>query len=153
VVPLFGESVYPVCSTDYLARCGSPDCVADLAQHGLIGAHPQETSWLDWDQWFAAFGLGGLRHTVSITCSFYTDAVNAAVGGEGIALGWHRLVGDLVDSKRLVRVTAESLQTRAGYHLVLRREVRQRPAVSTFLQWIRSVSARLPPLDSLADPA
>lgn len=153
VMPLFGESVYPLCSPEYLARAGAPECVADLVGHRLIAAHPQETAWLDWDQWFAAFGLGGARHNVSMTCSFYTDAVNAAVGGEGITLGWHQLVGDLLRSGQLVRVTTESLQTRAAYHLVLRREVHQRPAVATFLHWIRSVSARLPPLGNLAEPA
>jgi DNA-binding transcriptional LysR family regulator len=152
-VTLCGEAVYPVCSPDYLARCGAPDCVADLAQHGLIAAHPQEASWLDWDQWFAAFGLGGARHSVSMTCSFYTDAVHAAVRGEGIALGWHRLVDDLLRTNQLVRVTAQSLQTRAAYHLVTRRAAEQRPAVSAFLHWIRSVSARLPPLGSQAVPA
>jgi DNA-binding transcriptional LysR family regulator len=153
VVMLFGEAVYPVCSPNYLARCGAPECVADLAQHGLIAAHQQETSWLGWDQWFAAFGLAGTRHNASMSCSFYTDAVNAAVGGEGIALGWHRLVDDLLRSGQLVRVTAESLQTRAAYHLVVRRAPQQRDVASTFLHWIRSVSARLPPLGTQAVPA
>jgi DNA-binding transcriptional LysR family regulator len=152
VVALFGEAVYPVCSPEYLARCGTPECVADLAQHGLIAAHPQERSWLDWDQWFAAFGLGGTRHNVSMTCSFYTDAVNAAVCGEGIALGWHRLVDDLLRTNQLVRVTPESLQTRATYHLVLRGEPQRGAVVSTFQHWMRSVSARLPPLGSLSVP-
>ena len=153
VVRLFGEAVYPVCSPDYLQRCGAPECVADLAQHGLIAAHPQETSWLDWNQWFAAFGLGGMRHKVSMTCSFYTDAVNAAVCGEGIALGWHRLVDDLLRSNQLVRVTAESLQTRAAYHLVQRRAPQQRAAGAAFLHWIRSASAGLPPLGGQPAPA
>jgi DNA-binding transcriptional LysR family regulator len=94
-----------------------------------------------------------MRHDVSMTCSFYTDAVNAAVGGEGIALGWHRLVDDLLRTNQLVRVTAESLQTRAAYHLVMRRAPQERAAVSTFLHWIRSVSAQLPPLGSQSVPA
>lgn len=153
VVPLFGEAVYPVCSPDYLAAHGTPQCVADLARHRLIAAHPQETSWLDWDAWFATFGLVDMRHDVSMTCSFYTDAVNAAVCGEGVALGWHRLVDDLLHAGRLVRVTTESLQTRDTYHLVRRRAPHARAAVATFLDWIRSVSARMPPLGSEAVPA
>lgn len=153
VVPLFGESVYPVASPVYLARRGRPDCVADLVRHDLVAARPQEASWLDWEQWFAAFGLGGVRHEVAMTCSFYTDAVNAAICGEGIALGWHRLVGDLVEAGQLARVTAESLQTRATYHLVLRREAESRPAVAAFLNWMRSVSARLPPIENQTVPA
>lgn len=145
-VALFRDDVFPVCSPDYLAVHGAPDCVADLARHNLIGSLAQERSWLvDWESWFKAFGLSGDRLNVTLTCSFYTDAIYAAVRGEGVVLGWHRLVDDLLRSNQLVRVTTESLRTREAYHLVLKPRPTPSPPVDAFLRWIRIAKAELPP--------
>ncbi|HET7408759.1 MAG TPA: LysR family transcriptional regulator, partial [Paracoccaceae bacterium] len=49
-IPLFNDDVFPVCSPGYLARRGSPDCVADLARHSLIANDSLDSSWMGWDQ-------------------------------------------------------------------------------------------------------
>lgn len=144
---LFADHVYPVCSPDYAACNGRPDCAADLARHRLIAAHPQETHWLDWPRWLASFGVGDDGLEVALTCNFYTDAVQAAMAGTGIALGWHRLIGDLVQQGRLLRVATESWQTREGYYLVLNRRHQNRPVVTAFQRWLAATAAALPPLD------
>lgn len=154
VVVLFADSVYPVCSPGYLGGHPVPVCVDDLRGHALISAHPRRADWLDWAGWFTAFGLAGSRFDTLLTCNSYADAVQAAVVGEGIALGWHRLVAPLVQEGALVRVTPEIWQTREGYHLVLDRERRQRPAVAGFLNWIRTAAAEAaPPLPDPVVPA
>lgn len=150
VVALFTDSVYPVCSPGYLGANPVPVCVDDLRGHALISAHPRRADWLDWEGWFTAFGLAGSRFETLLTCNSYADAVQAAVVGEGIALGWHRLVAPLVQEGALVRVTPEIWQTREGYHLVLDRERRQRPAVAGFVNWIRAAAAEAAP--PLPDP-
>lgn len=144
---LLADHVYPVCSPDYIALKGRPDCAADLARHRLIAAHPQEAHWLDWARWIASFGVPGGAPEIALTCNLYTDAVQAAVSGAGIALGWHRLVEGLVADGRLVRVATESWQIREAYYLVLNRERQHRPVVAAFVDWITTTAAALPPLD------
>lgn len=142
---LFTDSVYPVCSPGYLAARSAPTCVDDLRDHALISAHPRRADWLDWEGWFAAFGLAGSRFDTPLTCNSYVDAVQAAMVGEGIALGWHRLVAPLVAEGSLIRVTPEIWQTREGYHLILDRQRRQRPAVQRFVGWLRTAAAEVAP--------
>lgn len=144
---LLTDHVYPVCSPDYIALKGRPDCAADLAGHRLIAAHPQEANWLDWARWTASFGLPGGAPEIALTCNFYTDAVQAALSGAGIALGWHRLIEHLVADGRLIRVATESWQIREAHYLVLNRERRHRPMAAAFVDWITAAAAALPPLD------
>ncbi|MET3791947.1 LysR substrate-binding domain-containing protein [Aquamicrobium terrae] len=139
---LFNDDVFPVCSPDYLAAHGSPDCVADLTRHSLIVSDSPDPSWIGWDRWLNAFGHGAAPRNVTLSCSFYTDAIHAAMRGEGIALGWHRLVHDLLLQNRLVRVSAESLRTRESYFVVLRNGQPVKPQVDAFLRWIRAERAQ-----------
>lgn len=145
---LLTDHVYPVCSPDYIEHHGRPDCAADIAGHRLIAAHPQEAQWVDWGRWTASFGLPGGNPEIALTCNLYTDAVQAALSGAGIALGWHRLIEGLVADGRLVRVAAESWQIREAYYLILNRERQHRPVVAAFVDWITATAAALPPLDA-----
>ncbi len=137
-IRLFGDDVFPVCSPDYLAKRGAPDCVADLARHNLIASDLHEPTWIGWDQWLAAFGHGGERKNITLSCSFYTDALYAAMRGEGIALGWNRMVADLLQRGQLVRVSVETLRPRASYYVVLKEGATAKASVSSFLKWIRA---------------
>lgn len=141
---LFGDDVFPVCSPDYLAQRGAPDCVADLARHNLIASDAHEPTWVDWDHWLGAFGHGGERKNITLSCNFYTDALYAAMRGEGIALGWHRLVDDLLQRGQLVRVSVETLRPRSAYYVVLKHGV-PKASVSSFLKWIRAEADATPP--------
>lgn len=143
-IALFSDDVFPVCSPEYLASRGSPDCVADLTRHNLIASDSQDASWIGWDEWLGAFGHGGDPRHVTLSCSFYTDAIHAAMRGEGIALGWHRLVHDLLARNQLVRVSAESLRTREAYFIVLKKSQQAKREVEPFMRWIRSETSDLP---------
>jgi DNA-binding transcriptional LysR family regulator len=143
-IMLFGDDLFPVCSPDYLAARGSPDCVADLARHNLIASHSMEPSWIGWEQWLAAFGHGSDPKNITLSCNFYTDALYAALRGEGIALGWHRMVDDLLQRRQLVRVSVEILRPRAAYYVVIKHGA-PKASVTAFLNWIRAEANASPP--------
>lgn len=144
-VALFNDDVFPVCSPAYLEEHGAPDCVADLARHNLIASDWQDPSWIDWELWLTAFGHAGDTRNVTLSCNFYTDAINAALRGEGIVLGWSRLVADLLRQGQLVRVAMESLRTRDAYYVALKAGRQPKPAVEAFLRWIRAQAGEAAP--------
>ena len=51
-----------------------------------------------------AVGFRPERLSFSLRCTLYTDAIQAARYGQGIALGWGRLVHDLLNTGELVRL-------------------------------------------------
>jgi DNA-binding transcriptional LysR family regulator len=140
-IMLFSDDIFPVCSPGYIDEHGSPDCVADLTRHNLIASDSLDPSWTGWEQWMSAFGYSSDLCNITLSCNFYTDAIYAALRGEGVALGWRRLVSDLLQQKQLVRVTTESVQTRHAYFVVLKATPVRKPAVESFLRWIRSETA------------
>lgn len=141
-IKLFSDDIFPVCSPGYIEEHGAPDCVADLTRHNLIASDSPDPAWTGWEQWMGAFGYSSDRCNITLSCNFYTDAIYAALRGEGVVLGWRRLVSDLLQQRQLIRVTAESVQTRHAYFVVLKAAPARKPAVESFLTWIRSGTDR-----------
>lgn len=143
-IMLFSDDIFPVCGPGYLAEHGAPGCVADLKRHNLIASDSLDSSWTGWDQWMSAFGYSSDLCNITLSCNFYTDAIYAALRGEGVALGWRRLVSDLLQRGQLIRVASESMRTRHAYYVVLKAAAARKPAVESFLTWIRSETAAAP---------
>ncbi len=101
---LFGETVTPVCSPK-LRRAGQPrlDVPADLAAHTLLrmehdGGHQLQ----DWGLWLHAMKLGELRPAGVMHFSSYDQLIQAAIAGQGIALGRLPLIERLMKSRKLI---------------------------------------------------
>jgi DNA-binding transcriptional LysR family regulator len=116
---LFDEEVFPVCSPKWVASRGMPQSLQDVANAALIESDSTSEGWMGWEAWFNAVGLRPLRLNFALRCSLYTDAIQAARYGEGIALGWGRLVHDLVESGELVRLPVASLKPDDAYFIVV----------------------------------
>jgi DNA-binding transcriptional LysR family regulator len=66
--------------------------------------------------------------------------IRAATEGQGIALGWHGLVDDLLESGRLELVFPDVVSTTNGYFLRAARTP-PAPAVRRMCDWIVSSAA------------
>ncbi|WP_429810497.1 LysR substrate-binding domain-containing protein [Ensifer sp. B1-9] len=138
---LFEDEVFPICSADYLVAAGPIRTVDDLVGHPLISSDTDDPTWTGWDEWLAAFFVKAPKKARGLRCSFYTEAIYAALNGQGIALGWNRLVGDLIKQTRLVRVTDASIRTRAAYFVVVPTRRPRKESGRLFIEWLRQVSA------------
>ena len=137
---LFDDEIFPICSPDYErtnARIVTPD---DLTAHPLITNDVDDPTWIGWTEWLAAFSVKAPKKTLGFRCSFYTEAIYAALNGQGIALGWRRLVEDLLAQNRLVRVTDAAVKTRNAYFVILPKRRRHPEAAGLFLSWLKNES-------------
>ena len=66
--------------------------------------------------------------------------LQAALDGEGVALGWMHIVSDLVEAGRL-RTLGEPLETDRPFHVLTRRSSANRPSVTAMRAWLRSTMA------------
>ncbi|MFM0418881.1 LysR substrate-binding domain-containing protein [Paraburkholderia aromaticivorans] len=138
---LFDEAVFPVCSPAWLAAEGEPLTLDDLARASLIESDSTAEGWMTWDAWFRAVGVRNVRPAFSLRCTLYTDAVSAARGGQGIALGWGRLVDDLLASGELVRLPVASLATAESYYAVVPHGRTITPEIDALIAWLRGDTA------------
>ncbi len=110
---LFDEEAFPVCSPDCLARhprLGK----GDLTAASLLHMEESSARWFTWDSWLAA--PAPPRRLIYPT---YPLLLQAALAGEGVALGWRGLVDDLVAEGRLVQLAPGIVRQDRGYFLCL----------------------------------
>ena len=77
----------------------------------LLTLQERHRSRMRWSEWFKALGAGAPDGAGVGVTNDYTVLLHAAMEGQGVGLGWHHLVDDLVEQGRLVRPVVESVTT------------------------------------------
>ncbi|WP_024302076.1 LysR substrate-binding domain-containing protein [Pseudogulbenkiania sp. MAI-1] len=134
---LFDEEVFPVCSPWWLEANKAPDSLAELADTALIESDSTSEGWMGWSEWFDAAGFRVPHLHYAFRCSLYTDAIQAARDGQGVALGWGRLVHDLLATGELVRLTTASVKVSDAYYIVVPHGRTMTPAIEALIEWLR----------------
>ena len=144
-VKLFGEEVIPVCSRALLRDKAWPlRRPQDLAHHTLLhfdyaGA---ETMYMDWGTWLTALGIGELRPAGALHFSQYEQMIQAAISGQGVALGRQPLVNDLIESGALAAPFKQTLVGSRAYFIIESRFSAGKPQVREFAQWLLAEAGR-----------
>ncbi|MCR9112071.1 MAG: LysR substrate-binding domain-containing protein [Rhodobacteraceae bacterium] len=139
---LFGETVFPVCAPGYLENHVNIDDAETLTRHSLIEVSNNHTEWLNWRTWLANKNADpdAVRHSTFVNT--YPLAIQAAIDGLGIALGWGHLVDQHISAGTLVRpMGAEHVRTNSGYYLLRRQEAKPHPESDVVMQWLLQESA------------
>jgi len=138
-VRLFGEEVLPVCSPSLLRSATRPlRKPQDLARHVLLhfdfpGA---EKLVMDWGTWLTALGIGDLKAAGSLHFSQYEQMIQAAIAGQGVALGRQPLVNELILSRALVAPFKASVVGTRAYFIIESRLGAAKPHVREFAAWL-----------------
>jgi len=123
----YPEVVLPVCSPEYLHRVGAVDESAEMSRHTLIHL---STTTMSWEEYGARAGLDCLRPGNSLSFSDSALVLQAALLGQGIALGWVSAVSGALREGLLVPASSRLIRTEKEYRLVarpgpIRQEVRR----------------------------
>jgi DNA-binding transcriptional LysR family regulator len=134
---LFDVEVFPVCSPAFLQEYGTPGSLDDLAKMALVESDATTEGWMGWNEWFRAVGYRPARLNKVLRCSLYTDAIQAARYGQGIALGWNRLVDDLLRAGDLVRIDLATFRPGDAYFVVVPHGRTITPVITQLIEWLR----------------
>lgn len=137
---LFEETVFPVCSPALLQGPHPLRKPQDLKHHTLL--HVEWSAygaiWPTWEMWLEAAGVEGVDASRGVHMSLTSLALQAAMDGQGVALGDSTLAADDLAAGRLVRPFRVALPGPAGfgYHLVYPPAALERPLVKAFRDWV-----------------
>ena len=136
---LFHEEVYPVCSPLLLKNETVPMAPTALSRLPLLHLRPENRSrWLDWNNLFRALGITENPSSGMLRFDNYTLLIQAAIAGQGVAIGWRHLVDELLTQGLLCRVCSESVRTEFGYYVVLPERKRRQRLIGSFVTWLQA---------------
>ncbi len=135
---LMDDEVLPVCSPRLLAGPKPLKEAADLKHHVLLhdDMGRQDHSYQDWTTWLQAVGVKGVKSTRGPAFSHSNMVIQAAIDGQGIALGRRSLTGDDLAAGRLVSPFGPVVPARFSYWVVAPLSSADRPKVRHFREWL-----------------
>lgn len=140
---LFSEAVTPVVSPLLLDRLQLPASAASLNQLPLLQLEADyHSGWFDWPALFPKLGLGRAPHEAELIFNNYTLLLQAALSGQGAAIGWSPFIEPMLASGGLVSLTDAPIRgdNDLGYHLAFPSHQRLAPAVWTLADWLQTES-------------
>lgn len=155
-VPLFGERIIPVVSPQLLSRNRAPlRRPQDLTQHVLLHHQDPEgrVPWLDWTVWLGAAGVRDLAPAGNLRFSQYDQLLQAAIAGQGVALGRRPLIDHFLESGALVSPFGKRYDVPHAYFAIAAPHAQGRPEANAFLKWITAEAAATNASASAAPPA
>lgn len=137
-VKLFGEVVMPVCNPNLVTHKAPLAKPEDLRHHVLLHYEQPEgtTPWLSWTVWLETMQLGRLKPAGSLRFSQYDQTIQAAIDGQGVALGTSPLVRQMIKQGRLIAPLEKKFESARAYYLMISADAAKRPEVMEFADWL-----------------
>ena len=143
---LFDNIIIPVCSPSLLKSGPSLREPRDLFNHTLahIEWARQGVTWPNWRMWMAAAGVDDFDDSRTVVFGTSTDAVQAALDGNAVALADFAMVANDLSEGRLVRPFELSIRVAPefAYFLVYPQAIADDPRIVAFREWILEEVAR-----------
>ncbi len=132
---LFSETYYPVCSP--ALADGDPPLrePADLRHHNLLH---EEHMTINWTVWLRTAGVTDVDASRGTVFNRGSMMLQAAVEGQGVALGRSPLTDGDLAAGRLVRPFEVSLPGEWAYYIVCPEAMADRPKIAAFSAWLLS---------------
>lgn len=142
VVRLVGEEVVPVASPALARTLSETFARAEaLAASPLLHLEGGGDRWLTWMDYLAQFGAVRRRGARDLAFTNYPLLLDAAIAGQGFALGWRPLIEGPLARGLLAEIDLPPLATQRGYHLVLPQGRTETAVLRDFCRWINAAFA------------
>lgn len=131
---MMDEEIFPVASPGLIEQGPGLSTPADLLEYPLL----HDTLPEDWAMWFEAAGVDAPKLEAGYRLEHSHLIAQAAMAGEGVALGRSALVAEALATGRLVRLFHISLPAMYAYYVCAPDAVWERPKVRAFRDWMMS---------------
>jgi LysR family glycine cleavage system transcriptional activator len=137
------EEVIPICGPDYLKEHGEIHDPSDLLQHTLLNFEERHRSRLGWREWLEHHSVPVSRLRQGFVFTDALGSIEAAVQGQGIALGWTHLVQDYIRAGRLICPLTESYRSGQAIHIIMPSQRPPKRGTELFRDWLLEQQAEI----------
>ena len=138
---LFDVHSFPVCSPGYLKNAIPIRTPENLLEHTLLNLDGTPHSLENWNWWLVESGVHMPASCRILGFDSYANVIQAALDGQGIALGFSRIVDGLVSRGDLVRPIPSSFSKGCAVYLVVSSGVTLAPVAQDFFDWVLAEAA------------
>ncbi|NVK24400.1 MAG: transcriptional regulator GcvA [Gammaproteobacteria bacterium] len=129
---LHTEFMLPVCSPLLLNGDKPLAEPADLQHHTLL----HDMTRTNWNEWIKQAGVRDINVNQGPIFSHSSMVLQAAIHGQGVALGHNILAKPEIESGRLITPFNQVLISKNAYYLVCREAQIESPKIATFRSWL-----------------
>lgn len=133
---LMDNEVFPVCAPGFKPAARALKNPRDLLGEVLLHLTEYDRNWVTWEAWLKHFAVEFRPRQKGLTFDNYLVLIQAALDGQGIALGGGRLAEDFIARGTLIRPIPASLGSKRGFYLLWPNDVPLSPAAALFREWI-----------------
>ena len=139
------EEVFPVASPGFAATLTDTDDPGALVGERLIHIDEPFLPSLTWNDWFAEMNADYRTDGRGLRLNHYVLALQAAMAGEGIAIGWAPIVDFLIEQGLLARIGRRRWRTGRSFYLIWSNRMALSPQAEAVKSWIiGAASGHLP---------
>ncbi len=131
---LFDDKILAVASPGFVAGRNITS-LANVAALQLLAVEGVDWSWTTWADFLRQAGVAARRLNVRRFNS-YVISIQAAMDGQGVALGWKSLAQPLIDAGRLVRLTDYEMDAPQSFYLTWSTKHALSPEAETLKDWL-----------------
>ena len=144
---LFDVESFPVCAPDYAARFGAITAPGDLIGHSLLNLDGTTHASEDWTWWLEGCGIAPPEDLHILGFDNYANVIQAALDGQGVALGFSGIVDPMLARGQLVRPIEASHSAGCAVFLVVPEAIQPTPLAQDFFDWViqEAAAARAAP--------
>ena len=129
---LLSLDFYPVCSPAFLHNDKPLNDINNLRYYALL----HDANYECWHDWLELAGIDDIEANRGTVIDDTNVLIQAAIDGQGIALGSTTFVEDLLESGRLVKPFDITLVNEFAYYVVYPEARLKNPAVRAFKEWL-----------------
>ena len=134
---LFGEYLYPVCSPAYLKKHPQIKDLNELTKKDLLHVEEKILTAANWTKWLKEFNIPINNIDGKLMYNNYPLLIQSCLNGQGILLGWHHMIYDLINNGQLIRPVDDVLQTNNGFYVITSKQKPPSINCSQFIDWIK----------------
>ena len=138
---LFDVESFPVCAPDYAARSGQIAAPGDLVGHTLLNLDGPTHASEDWTWWLEGSGIAPPEDLHILGFDNYANVIQAALDGQGVALGFSGIVDPLLARGQLVCPIDARHSAGCAVYLVVPEGLQPTPLAQEFFDWVLEEAA------------
>ncbi len=118
-IHLMDNEVFPVCAPGYFEGRKGLEHPRDLLDEVLLHLVEYDRNWVTWEAWLRSFGVEWRPRHKGLAFDNFLVLIQAALDGQGIALGGGRLAEDFIARGTLVRPIGSTLRSDQAFYLLV----------------------------------